>query len=299
MKNIDKCKLCGKKKELQESHIIPKFVYKYLKRSSVTGYIRLGETPNRRVQDGYKIFLLCNDCEKMFSQWENEFASKVFIPLSQEEALGSYGPWLLKFSVSISWRVLSFFKYELDLNHFPDKLLMSVDDALNVWKEFMFDERPHPAQYEQHLLPFVSLIAGLDDPKMPTNINRYIFRSVDIDAACNQKEAYVYAKMCRVLLIGFVKMTSPNQWRDTKIHVKHGKLIKQHYRVPMQLKDFIYYKANKAKNVHKKMSDKQWERINSDYRKHTDQFSNSEMFKAIDQDAILFGESAFDYSKRK
>ena len=294
---LNYCKLCGNRSELQESHIIPKFVFKYLKKSSVTGYFRLGEIPDRRPQDGYKIPLLCRRCEQMFSQWERLFASKVFIPLNKDQTLGGYGSWLLKFAVSVSWRVLSFFRNELDLNHFPEKLLISVDSALKTWKDFMFDERPHPGKYEQHFLPFSGLISGHDDPEIPTNINRYIFRSIDIDAACNKNEAFIYAKMCRTLFIGFIEIKNPNHWRDTKIHVKQGKLTKRHYRLPMELRDFIYYKARRAKNVQKKMSDKQWERIGNDYRKRIDQFPDSDMFKAMDQDAILFGESAFDYSK--
>ncbi len=49
-----KCRLCGKNADLQESHIIPSFVYRWLKDSSGTGYLRFGPEPNKRVQDGYK-----------------------------------------------------------------------------------------------------------------------------------------------------------------------------------------------------------------------------------------------------
>jgi len=38
MKGI--CKLCGNNDVLKESHFIPKFVGKWIKKTSVTGYIR-------------------------------------------------------------------------------------------------------------------------------------------------------------------------------------------------------------------------------------------------------------------
>ncbi|REK71975.1 hypothetical protein DX130_19980 [Paenibacillus paeoniae] len=36
-----KCALCGKIAKLEESHIIPKFVFRYLKKDSFTGRLRV------------------------------------------------------------------------------------------------------------------------------------------------------------------------------------------------------------------------------------------------------------------
>lgn len=47
---MGKCALCGEDKELQLSHIIPKFIGKYLKNTSI-GNIRSHENPNRIAQD--------------------------------------------------------------------------------------------------------------------------------------------------------------------------------------------------------------------------------------------------------
>ena len=288
------CGLCGKEKELQESHIIPSFVFKWLKESSVTGHFRHGETINKRVQDGTKHYLLCRDCEQLFGGWEDTFAKEVFMPLHQNKPIKQYGRWLLKFSTSVSWRVLTFFKTYLDLNHFPDELLKSADKALKIWQDFLLDKLPHPEDCEQHLLPFRGFIGEHNDPKMPNNFNRYISRSVDIDAACSNTEAYVYAKMCRILLIGFIKMDHRERWRDTKVHVNHGILEKRHYKVPATVSHFMYYKARRLQEVQKKLSARQWNRVGKDYEKHPEKLRDSEMFKTITQDFILFGDAAFD-----
>src|SRR4051794_40464467 len=42
------CRLCGRTAELQESHIIPKFVIRQLKNSSGGGMLRSGKDPNLR-----------------------------------------------------------------------------------------------------------------------------------------------------------------------------------------------------------------------------------------------------------
>ncbi len=288
-----KCSLCDNQKDLQQSHIIPSFVYKWLKNSSVTGYLRFGETPNKRVQDGEKKYLLCKDCEQLFSSWEKTFANELFVPFHQSEPIKPYGKWLLKFSTSVSWRVLTLFKNHLDLNHFPPNLLNSVDKTLITWKEFLLDKRPHPAIYEQHILPFPGYVADNNDPDMPTNINRYITRSVDIDAACSKTEAFVYVKICRLLIIGFIEMNHRERWSQMKIHVNHGNLDRKHYKVPATVRNFLYYKARRAQEVQKKMSDKQWERIGEDYKNNADKYANSEMFKATTHDSILFGDAAF------
>lgn len=288
------CRLCKQETELLESHIVPNFIYRWLKESSVTGHFRSGETVNRRVQDGIKTYLLCSDCEKLFGVWENAFAQEIFVPLHEGRAMNAYGPWLLKFSVSISWRILTYFKDGLDLNHFSEDLLRSVDNALNVWQEFLLDKRPHPDRCEQHMLPFRGFLADRSDPELPSNSNRYVSRSVDIDAACSKTQAYVYAKMCRILLVGFIEMKHRERWRDTKIHVKNGSPEKQHYRIPTDIRNFMYYKARRLQKIVRTMSGRQWDKVGQDYRRNLDKFPDSEMFNAITQDFILFGDGAFD-----
>ena len=78
MNNI--CSLCHESKKLKESHFIPKFVGKWLKRTSATGYLRNIDNINKRQQDSLKDYLLCNDCELLFSGWEKQFSEKMFIP---------------------------------------------------------------------------------------------------------------------------------------------------------------------------------------------------------------------------
>src|SRR3989338_10236365 len=107
------CKLCGINDELQNSHIIPSFIYRWLKETSGTGFLRFGQTPNKRVQDGLKDYLLCSSCEGLFQKWETEFANKIFYPIvKNREIRFYYESWLLKFAVSLSWRVLTILRSE-------------------------------------------------------------------------------------------------------------------------------------------------------------------------------------------
>lgn len=101
------CRLCQGTQELRDSHIIPKFVTRHLKETSATGYLRGAEDPDIRLQDSKKIPLLCDSCEQLFSGWEREFKNQIFDKVKDSDfSQLEYGPWMTKFVVSVSWRVL-------------------------------------------------------------------------------------------------------------------------------------------------------------------------------------------------
>ena len=205
----DICHLCEQKATLKLSHVIPRFVWKRFKHTSPTGLIRFGLNPNKLEQDGYKIYLLCECCEQRFNRYETTFAEEIFIPLHEEQdSKFRYGPWLEKFAVSISWRVLTFLKLKNALSSFPSNLIPAIDRALRTWKDFLLDRRENPGRFEQHMVPLGPIIKN-NDMDMPPNMNRYFLRSVDIDVAHSPIAVFVYTKMCRILLMGFIEMPNP------------------------------------------------------------------------------------------
>ncbi len=78
--NASKCRLCGRRRPLKESHILSKFVYKPIKRDDRT-LILMSDHPaiptRTDLQDGFKERLLCEGCEGKRSKWETYFANKV------------------------------------------------------------------------------------------------------------------------------------------------------------------------------------------------------------------------------
>lgn len=55
---MSKCALCHEEAKPEKNHIIPKFVYRSMKKNSPTGNIRLASQPNRVIQDGDKQAML-------------------------------------------------------------------------------------------------------------------------------------------------------------------------------------------------------------------------------------------------
>src|SRR5262245_56092776 len=105
------CRLCGRRRELVVSHIIPAFVIRQQKATGGGPHLIQhppGEPP-RIVQDGPKVPLLCFDCDsRILGPWESEFASEFF---RKHVTLGragvAYGPWLRKFCAVVCWRALA------------------------------------------------------------------------------------------------------------------------------------------------------------------------------------------------
>ncbi len=62
------CKLCKQEADLEISHFIPKFIGKWVKKTSITGFLREKNSINKRAQDLAKDYWLCGECEDLLSQ---------------------------------------------------------------------------------------------------------------------------------------------------------------------------------------------------------------------------------------
>jgi len=113
---IDKCKLCGELKPLCKSHIIPKFFQReidYLDEKGRMALIKTEPYNEHKIQDGFKEYLLCEECEKFLNEnyekpfkkyWIDEkcIPEKVY---GTEIELTNYDYSVFKlFHLSIIWR---------------------------------------------------------------------------------------------------------------------------------------------------------------------------------------------------
>lgn len=282
------CALCGQETELHDSHIIPSFVFRWLKESSATGFLRFRPELNKRVQDGLRVSLLCTACEQRFGRWEKRFSEDIFALLNHGKAARfSYGSWLSKFCVSVSWRVLTFLRKD-NLAHFSPAMIEAADSALAMWRSYLLEESPNPGKHQQHML-LLDVVDKHTFSEIPPNLNRYILRSVDIDAACTSKEAFIYSKMGRVVVVGFIHMASPRQWQGSLIHVSHGAIGSQTYTLPDYFGRYLFERARRSDGFYKNISPRQADRISRDYRENMDKAVASETWKALDQDVKLVG----------
>lgn len=288
------CSLCLKEGTLKESHILPKFLFKWLKDTSGTGFLRFGKSPNLRSQDGLKIYLLCGTCEGLFSKWEKEFANILFFPLtSRKNSRFRYHEWLLKFSVSLSWRVLLYLKKETpEPKNLTEELRQEINNAQNKWSEFLLDQQQNVDRYEQHIL-LLGPIESYSDKNMPPNINRYLLRSIDMDVGFSKNQAFVYVKLPLIIFIGFIKIDDSLKWEGTKIQVKQGLIEYSQCRIPDYLGEYIKSKAKRIGELQTTISENQQTRIKESLLKNGGELTESGTFMATEADVRLFGMKAF------
>ena len=289
-----KCTFCNKDGELKFGHIIPKFVFSWFKESSPSA-IRLTIEPNKRVQDGEKQYLLCSDCEELFSGWEKSFCEHLFLPLHHNPTLTTpikYGPWALKFAVSVSWRVLMYYQKFDDLHHLSKKQIETAQTALNVWRGFLLGELPHPGQFEQHLVP-VDTIQSYSGSAISPFLNRYLLRSVHMSVICSNTWAIVYTKMGHLILFGFIQEDNHKRWKGTKLHVNKGLIMPRVYHLPKYIAKYFNEQANKAAEALASVSPRQSQIIHQAMLENADELANSELFRAMQYDVLHSGENAF------
>lgn len=299
---MGRCRFCELQSQLRKSHILPSFVWRWLKETSA-GAIRFGQTPNRRVQDGIKVEFLCDACEQIFGLWEKQFAEQVFIPFHEGKADHrsiQYEAWALKFAVSVSWRVLTFYRELTGLNYLSASLRQEAVTASDCWRAFLLGRSPHPSRFEQHLIP-LDIIESFSGGSWSPFLNRYLMRTVDMDVVASKDSAVVYSKLGRLLLIGFLSSQPRAAWKETRLHVGLGTVggIKS-YVVPGSLAALINSKAARAADRLASMSSNQSNLIQQAIKEKAEsgELFETDVFRAMQQDVLLFGSDAFSVTTR-
>jgi len=253
--------------------------------------MRFNQAPNKRIQDGIKRRWLCESCEQKFSQWEKRFAEEIFHPLDKNpEQQASYNSWLLKFCVSVSWRVLHLL--EEKATHPNDDQRAAAENAKHVWRSFLLDEIANPREFEQHLL-----VMGVADrmiaDDLPTNMNRYLLRSIAFNIHRGENAGAVFSKIGRFILLGFFKKPSMRSWEGTKVRLQRGKVDAKLTRMPRWFFSVLAREAQKSADLANLLSARQQEIIDQAILNDTDRAVKSASLVALSHDYEMFGPSAF------
>ena len=268
--------------------MLPAFVFRWLRETSATGHMRAAVTPNKRVQDGLKMHLLCAECEALFNSFETPFANRVFFPYANEEVRQApYAEWMAKFCASLAWRIVVFGQR---LNALPDLRpieLEALEKALSIWKLFIEGAAPNPSEFELHVLP-AGLVGETSVPDMPNNFNRYMTRTVDVDVAVFDKRAFTFAKLGPILFFGFIREPE-ERWIGTRVKMKQGLLVSKHCTLPAYLMSYLFDRCRKQRAFVDDISEAQWEKIEQTLMKNLEKAANSLEFKALARDAEMFG----------
>lgn len=200
-----KCRLCQLHAELNDSHIIPAFVGRWLKRTSATGYFTAVDTESaaERSQDLCKAQLLCNNCEGILNEFETYFANHIFYPFKNgtlnaidiDENIG-------KFAVSISLRVLWLLQDSCDPK--ATKWAHILNKLEQEWREYLLGSGGFVKGSNSHHILFSNeqlLAYGLGSaPNLILNLLRtsvfYFYEKFG--------KAYIFSNMAGVQVISMI-----------------------------------------------------------------------------------------------
>jgi hypothetical protein len=292
------CRLCQQETELRQSHVLPAFVFRWLKESAGNAHMRRGMEPNRRVQDGLKYYWLCESCEGTLNHYETAFANNLFYPYI--EAPGSqfnYSNWLIQFCTSLSWRVLKYYHDEIHLNGWDSEQLSYVAEAEQVWRELLLGIRPHPGACQQHLLPFDQIASTSSPGELAPNINRYLMRAIDMDLCRGEKTIFTFSKIGRFIILGFIREPSLNRWRSTKVNANRGIIGPKKYAIQRSFWNYLDQKARRMSELLESMSEKQRHKVDQTLRKNIDLYYGSDAYQSMLADINMFGDTAFSKQK--
>ncbi len=291
MNNIKKCALCKQERKLCKSHIIPKFYFDWLKKTSATGYLRSAHEPNKRQQDGLKEYLLCADCENIFSKFEKYFADTFFYPYLNDyvdEILidnGScepiqYDENLRRFALSIQWRHLSVSR--VNTLQLYQKNTTLIENIKENWRKYLLNVssiEPHGETY-MILLSNPKNMKILDAPYQ----NGYLLRTCDLTLGENpQNELFVCSKFGPfILLTGLQPQIIPNLL-NTRIR-KSGKFLRKFELSNDYITKFIFQDRPRLLAELYKMSDSQNEKIRKSVFSNLKRAKNSLTFKILESD---------------
>ncbi len=273
------CKLCGIPSELVESHIIPKFVFQWMKQTGMQ-FLRSGKSPNIRVQDGIKEYLFCRKCEQIFGTSEKWFSEKVFHPyLANQERVFLYNELLSKFIVSLLWRLLLKSNLDEEYQNFPLKKEML--EALEEWRDFLLHNRVPTKYNDLHLFLNPEEWGGVQPNPY---VSRYFSRDVDGHIIYLPEEGWIYVKFARFMFFGRLK-GSIKSFRNTRINFTSGNTLLGNF---IDDPDISSYLVNRAELVYaffkEHLSKKQSDLITNFAITNSEKIQKTDMGKRISQD---------------
>lgn len=278
---MPKCALCGKEVELELSHIVPKFVFRNLKKVSPTGKIRLASEPNKNVQDGEKMYLLCGKCEDLFNEYETTFSRVIFYNfLSGKQTEFKYGEWLPRYIISVSWRILY-----LDIIDFVREKNIDVHD-LNIliqserlMKEYLLKKRTDLGKIENHIL-FTDEVVGKSGAAEEWDLNTLLGSVFGYTVICDNS-SYVFLNLRGIIMVTILKKDPRENWLRTLIKLEGGEIFIGNQSSKSPVFNELGYLAEELKKSREKLSAKNKQRILNAIKNDPVKFINSESYRRM------------------
>lgn len=292
---MPECALCKKDKKLCESHIYPKFVIKWLKDTSLTGHLRNPNDSNRRIQDGYKLHLLCNDCELIISKYETAFNNKIFKPFTEQhldvagriiyDGYIEYDDWLKKFCISVAWRSFVSNYYTDYPVGFSEAVINRINYILEKWRSYLLGDSKDFGDTTSYLL----FLRNLDDgegelpPDISPNINNYLIRFIDGALIYDDKILIDMSKLGPIMFLTSIIPGEIDGYPNSKINNVGIIKIEQNWTNAILNRYLFVERPNEIDQL-RIITEKQYEQIQKSINKNIDRIDKAMTLHVIKSD---------------
>ena len=201
---------------------MPKMAVRTLKKTAI-GNIRSTENPNKTIQDSEKLYMLCGDCEDLFSEKETWFANKIFHPyLKKEKTIFDYDENLAYFITSVNWRSLY-----LDILDFVENSVVGIDalecliESEKIMNEFLRGKRNDLGKIENHIFFFDDIKELFVDASNFADLKPHatFHRGIGSYTFCyeDEKTYGTLTNMMGVILVTLYHKGQREVWNNTEI----------------------------------------------------------------------------------
>lgn len=281
------CALCRQNKELQLSHIVPHFVGRKMIKTA-PGNIRITNEPNKVAQDIEKHYMLCHECEELFSAKERWFASNIFNPWQDHKQQDfSYDENLTYFIISLSWRslYLDLEEYSCDPT-FDKEILLKMFRAEGIMRDYLLGKRQDVADIQNHIF-FFDRIKSASNYDFGKNPSVAMHRSISSYTAYNGKTSFTISNLMGILIVTFYSMSEEEEWTSTQVINGTGTIVAKNQGIRSVVGQEIQYwmdEAEKAKNL---LSENQRNKILKKMQNLGDGIKDYAIFQDLLDDEIL------------
>lgn len=262
---MQQCKFCNKNVEqLKLSHIIPKFLYDWLKKGSTLKRMR-SSTSKQPVQDGYKIEFLCEECEVDFSKYEKYFAEKIFRPLTNHTSFIDIFEninfnMFNKFLASLLWRIsMNGLNNPLfNTNYTKDEIIL-FNEYTNKIKDSY--KNSIPISFNTYLIPLIEEFANKNILKVEDYV--YYERSIGMDFIIFDNfngQASIIIKLPFMLIVCEFISSKKDNWNGFKINNNKFEFSNS-YNIPEYIHAYMKGNCQAGYNIMDELSENQLNKV--------------------------------------
>ena len=255
------------------------------------GNIRNSENPNMVVQDSEKHYMLCGNCEDLFSEDETYFANLMFHPyLKGEKSKFDYDSRLFYFLTSVSWRSLYW-----DLLDFVENHVVGIDalecliKSEKIMREFLLNKRTDIEYIENHIFFFDDIKEVVNDEVLGIkNLKPHatFHRGIGSYTFCYESDGTygTITNMMGIVILTFYSFGKNEKWINTRIKNGNGSIEAKNQEIRSVVGNEFAHMMRTAQKASDEMSEVQQNKVVERLQKAGETIKDSQVYKDWEND---------------